>query len=665
MAGLIRNGQAGRPAWQAGAARAGDWRADIDGLRGLSVAGVLVYHLGAGWLPGGFSGVDVFFVISGFLVTAILRREMAAGQFSLMRFYRRRALRILPSLLLVVAATLVLSVAVLLPGEVRATARAAAAALMSGSNLLFWVEVDYFAPVAKDNPLLHTWSLGVEEQFYLLLPALVWLMLRLPPGRRVWPLAASVALSFLLAAVLVGRAPAAAFYLLPSRWWELGAGSLLAMVAWRPRAGHDALSLAGIGLILGSFLLLRPGHPFPGPGALPAVLGAVALIAAGPESMGGRLLSRALPVGMGRISYALYLWHWPLIVLCRLRLGPDLPPGALPGVAALSVVLAALTTRLVEEPLRALPPGFGDRRLLAGAAAVLGLGVALSVAIAQRPERLRHWPAEVARLESLTGWAFTEEGRARDRRDRCFVTSTTPAGAAAFDADFCLGDGGGRPRVLMLGDSYAAHLVPALAAARPDLAVLQANASACRPVLEPVGPAYCVALMRRVLQDWLPAAPPEAVVISANWRAGDGAALAATVAHLRAAGVAQVLVLGVTPEWRAPLPKLLARDLMRGSRTAAGATNPDRRAVGEEIAAAARAAGAGYLDLLALICPGGPCRTHAGGAPFAFDHAHYLPGGAAVVAAEIAPRLLAKAGAASRLALGSPSAMPSAIPPEP
>ena len=288
------------------------WRAEIDGLRAVAVLSVVLYHLGVPGLPGGFVGVDIFFVISGYLITGILHHDLQAGCFSLGHFYRRRALRILPPLILMLAVTFGFSVLVMLPGEVRAVARAMVAALLSGSNLLFWASFDYFTPDARENPLLHTWSLGVEEQFYILVPVLLWAGFRYA-RRWLLPLfAASVALSFLVSVVTVGPMPKATFYLLPMRYWELGVGALLALSGWQAAGqlgGRLAQGLSGIGaaLILYGVFGLSAASSFPGPNALWPVLGAVCLIAAGRQGVGAGL-AMGLPVWVGRISYALYLW---------------------------------------------------------------------------------------------------------------------------------------------------------------------------------------------------------------------------------------------------------------------------------------------------------------------------------------------------------------------
>lgn len=624
------------------------YRPEIDGLRAVAVLSVLLFHLDINLVPGGFVGVDVFFVISGFLITTILMQDLAAGRFSLARFYRRRTLRILPPLILVLVVTLAVAPAVLLPGELHQTAQAAIAALFFASNIFFWSSFDYFTPDAKENPFLHTWSLGIEEQFYLIVPLILWALHRRGRGLLVPVFALSVAVSFALAVWAVADRPKATFYLLPTRYWELGAGALLAMVAphLRLRRGlAEALGAAGLALVAAGLVLVTPASTFPGVNALWPVLGATALIAAGGATLAGRALSLAPVVFVGTISYALYLWHWPLIVLWKLRTGPDLSAPEQAGLGLAAVILATLSTRFLEARFRHLPARIPDGRVLAvsGGALVLTAGLAALMPVAAT--HLRDYPAAVTALDRYDDFHTSPAFIAQNRRYRCFLTGDTPGGFDSFDRSACLEAEVGRPRLLILGDSLAAHLWQAIQTAHPDHAVLQANASGCRPFAAARGDRYCTDLNRFIHEDWLPAHAVDAVVLSARWQHGEAATLRATVERLRALGIPRVIVLGPTVEYETALPKLLARDLLAGTARAPHATDADRRAVSAELVAALAGTGATYVDMIALLCPDGPCRTWAPGladappVPMSFDYGHYTPEGAAHVAGLLAPVL--------------------------
>jgi peptidoglycan/LPS O-acetylase OafA/YrhL len=343
------------PAVAVASARSHTHRPDIDGLRALAVLAVVIFHVFPASLPGGFVGVDIFFVISGYLITGILLGDMQAQQFSLAQFYARRIRRIFPALATVLLATWAMGWFCLTGDEYRELGKHVLAGAGFVSNWAFWMEAGYFDQTAATKPLLHLWSLGVEEQFYIVWPVLMYVAVRL---RRVALVCAMTGLlSFVSAIWLVQYHPSAAFYWPTSRMWELAAGAGLAVAASGKRAerSDNAHSASSIGLLLCavSFIVLNSGLPFPGWFAIPPVLGAVALIAAGPKGVANRLLlGNRVAVWFGKISYALYLWHWPLLSLCFIVAGGEPPVAVRAGIIAVSIALAWLTTVLVERPIR-------------------------------------------------------------------------------------------------------------------------------------------------------------------------------------------------------------------------------------------------------------------------------------------------------------------------
>ncbi|HSG91645.1 MAG TPA: acyltransferase family protein [Pseudomonadales bacterium] len=333
------------------------YRRDIDGLRAVAVLPVLGFHAGIAGFPGGFVGVDVFFVISGFLITRVIAAEQARGAFTLRGFYERRARRILPALFAVLLVTFVASLWLLSPDRLVSLGHDTLAVLGFVSNMRFWWGVGYFASAASYEPLIHTWSLAVEEQFYLLYPLL--LMLLPVVRRRVWLLWIVAALA--LASLAVGewvaqRDPSAVFYLAPLRAWELGLGALVAL---RPRGTGESPFMAevavalGLVMIAGSVVLYTDATPFPGLFALPPTLGAALVLdqGAGARRAAEVLRSRCL-VGVGLISYSLYLCHQPVLALYRFHSGAG--PGAWETAVllAVSVLLAVLSWRFIEQPCR-------------------------------------------------------------------------------------------------------------------------------------------------------------------------------------------------------------------------------------------------------------------------------------------------------------------------
>jgi peptidoglycan/LPS O-acetylase OafA/YrhL len=443
------------------------YRPDIDGLRAVAVGAVVVGHFWPQLLPGGFIGVDVFFVISGFLITQILSRELALGRFTLASFYGRRARRLFPALFTVLAATFVLGWLVLLPTDMQAMLRALMATVFFSANLLFWQQsANYFdATEALSNPLLHLWSLGVEEQFYLVFPWLLVLVFSLSARWHGQPQAwlrgvlwVALLVNLVLAGVVNARNSNAAFYLSPLRAWEFLLGALAALHAaprWRRAWLGEVLAAASVLTLLGCALLYSAYTPFPAWAALPPVLAAAVLLngSAGAATAVGRALSQPALVGLGLISYSLYLWHWPVLVLAHhQQAGPVSTAWQL---AWLALVLAALTWRFVEQPWRR-PAGQRPRGgvvwALVGAMALVLLS-AVGLSSHGFEQRL---PAQALALDRVRSAAIPW-GQCHD----------LPLSQA------CRLGPPGPPEVLLWGDSHLLSWVPAL-----DRILLDAGRSA-------------------------------------------------------------------------------------------------------------------------------------------------------------------------------------------
>lgn len=352
------------------------YRRDVDGLRTVAVVPVILSHAGLSLFGGGFVGVDVFFVISGFLITSLIAEEIREGRFSLLSFYERRVRRILPALAAVLLVSWLLGAAILLPNDFREFAGSVAAAAVSVSNIFFWRQSGYFDDQAAFKPLLHTWSLAVEEQFYIFFPLFLLLVWRFARGRWTVALLPVLAASFALAAWGVAHKPDAAFFLAPTRAWELLLGALLAVGAVPPlrsRILAEGAGLLGLGLIGWSVLTFHGAMEFPGVNALYPCLGAALLIHSGTwDTATARLLSTRPMVFTGRISYSLYLWHWPLLVFAGYLAFRPLTGWETAGVIAATVLLSVLSWRYVEQPFRRGAPLLpGRRRVFAGAAAAL------------------------------------------------------------------------------------------------------------------------------------------------------------------------------------------------------------------------------------------------------------------------------------------------------
>ncbi|MFP5346438.1 MAG: acyltransferase family protein [Actinomycetes bacterium] len=429
------------------------FRRDVQGLRAVAIVAVVLFHAGVPGVDGGFVGVDVFFVVSGFLITGLLWRELErSGRVSFVAFYARRARRLLPAASVVLVATLAAAVVVLSPLQARDAARDALAAALYVANYRFAVQgTDYLAPDSAESPLQHYWSLGVEEQFYLLWPALLLvastLLLRpRRPSRRAatTALAAVAGGSFAACLYLTGASQSWAFFSLPTRAWELAAGGLVALAApllgRLPVALAAGLGWAGAGVVVASVVATSTATPFPGTAALGPVLGTAAVLVAGCRSeaaeLGPARVLRLPPFQvLGNWSYSWYLWHWPVLVLAPVAVGAPLPLPARLGLAALTALLAGATVRLVENPIRFAPAvrARASRGLALGAALTI-TGAAVSVTVAQAlPSPEGHGSVVTAAdLSAAARAGATPESRgSAPRADARLVPAGQPPTAAA------------------------------------------------------------------------------------------------------------------------------------------------------------------------------------------------------------------------------------------
>jgi peptidoglycan/LPS O-acetylase OafA/YrhL len=335
------------------------YRREIDGLRAVAVLPVIFFHAGFSQFGGGFVGVDVFFVISGYLITTVIYTELQKGSFSLVRFWERRARRILPALFLVMLTSLLFAWQWLLPQQMKSFAQSLVASSTFSSNILFWRQSDYFDPGAELKPLLHTWSLAIEEQYYLFFPIFMLIAYRIGKRWLVRGLLVATLLGLFLAEIISSRSPSAAYYLLPTRGWELLIGGLTAFIhaRWtrhdRPRLVNEVGAWIGLCMIGYAVVAFDKFTPFPSLYALVPVIGASLFILSGEsETLAGRVLSTKPLVGIGLVSYSAYLWHQPIFALARERSLVELSDAIFWGCIALTLGLAYLSWKYVETPFR-------------------------------------------------------------------------------------------------------------------------------------------------------------------------------------------------------------------------------------------------------------------------------------------------------------------------
>jgi peptidoglycan/LPS O-acetylase OafA/YrhL len=459
------------------------YRPDVDGLRAVAVLAVVFYHYGFWQVPGGFVGVDIFFVISGFLITGLICNEMLEGRFTIRHFYERRVRRIFPALFAMLAVASVAAWVLLFPVDFEAYAKSLIATAFFAANFEFWREVGYFDLAASFKPLLHLWSIAVEEQFYLLFPALLFLTGTSSRRKLLMTIGALFVLSLACSIWEVGQSAATAFYLLPSRMWELMLGALvsIAPLPALPRWWREALSLAGAALIGWTIWTYDRWMPFPGMAAMAPCLGAALLIyAGGKDSAISRALSLKPVVFVGLISYSLYLWHWPVLVFVQIALNRALHPGEIYACIALSFALAVFSWRYIETPIRR-HRALGWRPLFSGAAAAMAVTALGGVAVASAQ-------GVPARLQPEIRKILAEERNHEPRMDICFGLDARDVRKGRLCR---IGStGADEPSFILWGDSHADALLPAVqkAAQQKDRAGLFAGTDSCAPLLGVVRP---------------------------------------------------------------------------------------------------------------------------------------------------------------------------------
>jgi peptidoglycan/LPS O-acetylase OafA/YrhL len=630
-----------------------DYREDIDWLRAIAVLAVVAFHFEAPGVLGGFVGVDIFFVISGYLITGIIQSEVQAGSFSFAQFYERRVRRLLPALYAMVALTAVPSFHYLLPSERLEFFRSVAAVVTFSSNFFFWLQSGYFDHAAAEKPLLHTWSLAVEEQFYLALPLLLWALVRfLRGGRLALPAALGVLAlaSFALGVWLMdSQRSANAFFMSPPRAWEFLIGGLVAApglpmlrTAWAQLAAR-AIALA---LITISILSLRPGPGFPGINALMPCIGAAVYIWSGNgvPTLKRRWYSHHHVVRFfGQISYSLYLWHWPLFTFARFSKS-SLVLDSFDKIAlfALTVLISYLSWRYVEQPFR------GARLAPTREAAfrIAGLGTVLLLAGSAGGIAVSRTPSDTDRVALQLSSYNDYDYQPLYRSGSCF------ASAGGVLDDSCLALAPGKTNVLLWGDSLAAHYLSGLGkvADPQSVNILQATQPACMPTFNATArsAASCRAFVGQ-MEAFFRDRRPDLVILAADWLEyarpprfdGMIADLKQTISRLNGLGV-PVILFGPAVQFRSRLPSMLMRARLRQvDARAEDFVLPDIFALDQMMKAALPAqARFSYISVVDALCPARQCPlTTDGGIPLSWDHAHLTAEGSVYVMDRLAPML--------------------------
>lgn len=561
------------------------YRRDIDGLRAIAVLSVLAFHIAPAKFKGGFVGVDIFFVISGFLISSIIYQELESGGFSIVEFYVRRIRRIFPALLLVLFFVCLAGWILQMPSDFVVLGQQILGGSTFSANFVLWWQSGYFSPDAALKPLLHLWSLGVEEQYYLIFPLICMAFYR---ARSRWILPAAflgiAAVSMLLNVAYVSRYATATYFLPFSRLWELFVGAGLSLALQRDlqsesegrllSKGRHSTGFLGLSLLAVSLFGVDQFDAFPGWWALLPTAGAALVIAAGPNSLVNRYVLSSKPaVFVGLISYPLYLWHWPILSFMRVATASwgasisHLQKGAMIIVA---FVLAYLTYRFIELPIRQVKQR-GQRRKgalwLIGCVSLTGAFGALVIFMGGFPQRL---PRAVLALDHDYGHDDSDAWR----DGTCFLRLDQTAASFANSCVDSEQRWPGQPLVFIWGDSHAADLFAGFRALQDQskIRLAQYTASMCAPIigLQIRERPACLSINNAVL-DRVKYLRPSIVVLSAYWDYKDpdhdrmtrAERLLHTIELIKATGVQNVVVLGSVPFWKSPVPGLLVSEVRR------------------------------------------------------------------------------------------------------
>ncbi len=613
----------------------------------MAVLPVLAFHAFPQLFPGGFVGVDVFFVISGYLISRIIFAETAASTFSLKNFYAQRVRRIFPALIIVLAAVLVAGWWLLFPTELIRVGQQVVASVLFAANIYLWFQSGYFNPDANSYPLLHLWSLGVEEQFYILWPALCLILRRRP--HWIWSAIGTVGLGSFAVNLAIMDHRVAVFYLPVTRAWELMLGAALAWAEFNKspwvwpasKFAPDIVSFSGLALIAYAVAWFNSNVPYPGWLALVPTLGAALILMSGAASrIGGLILGSRPLVFVGLISYPLYLWHWPMLWLARLR-DPTLGTYATIAVCAGAIILAWITYEALERPIRRgyrVLPAFVTGSLMS-AMAVAGLAGILYSASGV-PGR---WSNEVLALLTVrANDKFIEQYRF----GRCFLHAAQ--GPKDF-ANECLSDvAGAAGHITLWGDSSATALYPglhALSNGRYDIAML--TSSACPPLMADYrylsDRPYCPSINQYVLEH-IQKTRPDIVILSTapNYETDIPKQLQETISALKIAGIHTVVVAGPPPLWPFSVPETILRNHFN---------NPSKELpqsmelppkeflsisrLDTRLHDVAVATDAIYVSSLQRLCTDQSCIVMIDGLPITWDQFHFTLEGSLLIARDI------------------------------
>ena len=541
------------------------YRPEVDGLRAIAIIAVLGAHYHIPFMAGGYVGVDVFFIISGYLITSIIHTKLQTNTFSFKEFYLRRVLRIAPALLITLILSAIAAYYIFMPAELIKTGKSGIAAALSYANIYYWFNMGYFDGAAIEKPFLHTWSLSVEEQFYLFFPLFIAMAYRFFHTSYKHLLIFIALISFFIATWGAFEKPTAAFFLPVTRAWELLLGGFIALNANKSRGDkvNSVLINTGLGLIIFSSICFSEATIFPGASALLPTVGAFLIISYSTytKSFVSRVLTTHFMLFIGKISYSLYLFHWPILVFAQYYLMRPLFPFEKFSFIIITIFLAFLNWKFIEQPLRITASNKIRRNLVITGTLFISSMFIFSAFITEKG-----FPERFPNLEAPTP---IKHKKAKENKFNCFIDLKYSNGSE-YNIEKCNINSGKGQKVLLVGDSYANHYVSALKAELSPIsyALYQLGAGSC-PIQQGLRVAEkgCTNFTEQAFKK-ITTLKPDIVIMSANWWSYSRDAtltdsIEKTIARYQSIG-AQVIFIGISPVYPSKVPYIALRQQNSG-----------------------------------------------------------------------------------------------------
>ncbi len=604
------------------------YRLDIQGLRAIAVLSVVFFHIDPNRITGGFIGVDVFFVISGYLIMGHIWRDLKNNTFSLVNFYSKRIRRLFPALVAVLVISSFLAFFTLLPGEFEKYAQSLISSLLYVSNFWFYSKSGYFDSELQSSLLLHTWSLSIEEQFYIIFPILLLIVYKYFRDKVILFLTVVSLISFSYSEFLVNINESLAFYATPSRFWQFIIGGLLSISSVCPphsKLKREVLSATSLFILLFCIFYFSSSTIFPGLNALlPTIATATIIYSGSSNDFFYKILSNPIANFFGNISYSLYLWHWPIIIFYKLNISPELHGKDKVIVLLTSIFLGYVSYKYIESLTRGIKI---EKRSLNPILLTVAVTILMCFTIFLYPKIHRQGFTK----EQIDYEAYLNYDISRFRKGKCFLASQSND-FTIYDKNLCINAKKGKYNILLIGDSHAAHWYSALnARLNKNETLTQVNASGCKPTIQYIGKKMCTDLMKWAYTELIQKHKFNKIILSARWTKEDAPSLEKTIILLQNK-IQDITVLGPIIEYNQALPRLLAKstskeDVLKHAEFARIEINDV--AISEAVKSSSKAK---YLSILNGMCSSSHmCITSIDSRPVQFDYGHLTHSGAEYV----------------------------------